>query len=154
MPSLIAMLFDADGLGLAAEPAMAGLGERLQLALGAHLDDAEASVDIPFTDLVGPADSPMLAYLLLAQLPPGMACLGAHDAAGRVHEGDSALSACAAGRGALAVFYRFDLELLRSRMKPLASVQGSRLRSRLRSTHQTSASAATALEPPGTIQRR
>ena len=117
MPGLIAALFDADGL--AAEPAMQGLGERLQQALAAHLDDADASVDIPFTDLVGEADSPLLAYLLLGQLPPGLACLGARDAAGSVVQGEQALSACESGHGALAVFYRFDLELLRSRMQPL-----------------------------------
>lgn len=119
MPSLIATLFDADGF--AAEPALLDLGERLQLALGAHFDDAGTSVDIPFTDLLGEAGDPMLAYLLLAQLPPGLAYLGARDAAGCVHEGESALSACESGHGALAVFYRFDLELLRSRMQPLAA---------------------------------
>lgn len=121
MPGLINTLFDADGLGFAAEPALLDLGERLQLALGAHLDDAGASVDIPFIDLLGEAGDPMLAYLLLAQLPPGLACLGARDATGGVHEGERALSACESGHGPLAVFYRFDLGLLRSRMQPPAA---------------------------------
>ncbi|MBW8846290.1 MAG: hypothetical protein JF607_15100 [Burkholderiales bacterium] len=119
MPSLTAALFDADGQGLAAEPALCDVGTRLQQALGAHLDDADASVDIPFADLLGETGDPMLAYLLLDQLPPGLACLGTRDAAGRVLEGEQALSACESGHGALAVFYRFDLELLRSRMQPL-----------------------------------
>ncbi|MBI3346897.1 MAG: hypothetical protein HY020_06755 [Burkholderiales bacterium] len=117
MPSLITTLFGADSL--AAEPAMQGPCERLQRALAAHIDDADVSVDIPFTDLVGEADSPLLAYLLLDQLPPGLACLGARDAAGGVVAGEQAVSACESGHGALAVFYRFDLALLRSRMQPL-----------------------------------
>ena len=119
MAVLITALLDADAMAFAAEPAMLGVSTRLQQALDAHLDDAASSIDIPLDELVGDADSPMLAYLLLAQLPAGLACLGSRDGAGGVQQGDGALSACASGCGTQAVFYRFDLALLRSRMRPL-----------------------------------
>ncbi|WP_457443026.1 hypothetical protein [Roseateles sp. P5_E4] len=119
MAVLISALLDTDAMAFATEPAMLGVSARLEQALTTHLDDATGSVDIPLQALVGDADSLIMAQMLLAQLPPGLACLGARDTAGGMHEGDDALSTCASGRGIQAVFYRFDLALLRSRLRPL-----------------------------------
>ena len=119
MAVLIATLLDADAMAFAAEPAMQGVSARLEQALNAHLQDVGGSFDVPLADLVDAADSLVLAQMLLAQLPPGFARLGAVDANGRAHEGGAALSACESGCGVQAVYYRFDLALLRERMRPL-----------------------------------
>ncbi|MGM9483642.1 hypothetical protein ACS5PN_20765 [Roseateles sp. NT4] len=119
MAVLIATLLDADALAFAAEPAMLGVSTRLEQALNAHLQDVGGSFEVPLADLVDAADSLILAQMLLAQLPPGLARLGARDVAGRTLEGSAALSACEAGSGVQAVYYRFDLDLLRERMRPL-----------------------------------
>ena len=116
---LIAALLDADALAFAAEPAMLGVSTRLERALSTHLEDPAGSFDVPLTALVGDADNFILAQMLLAQLPAGLARLGARSAAGAVCEGDAALSACESGRDVQAVYYRFDLALLRDRIRPL-----------------------------------
>ncbi len=119
MAVLIATLLDADALAFAAEPAMQGVSTRLEQALNAHLLDVGGSFEVPLAELVDEAGSLILAQMLLAQLPPGLARLGARDVAGRTLEGSAALSACEAGFGVQAVYYRFDLDLLRERMRPL-----------------------------------
>ncbi len=101
MAVLIAALLDAEAMAFAAEPAMRGVSTRLEQTLNAHLQDAAGSFDVPLTDLVGEADSLILAQMLLAQLPPGLVRLNTHDGARPT------------------VCYRVDLALLRERIRPL-----------------------------------
>jgi hypothetical protein len=125
MALLISALLDADAMAFATEPAMRGVSTKLEQVLAAHLDDDAGSAEVPLQTLVGDADSLILAQVLLAQLPPGLACLSVRDAAGGMHGGDDALSACASGHGVQAVFYRFDLALLRSRLRPLTPLKAA-----------------------------
>lgn len=112
---LIAVLRPGEAAELAEEPALGGLVDGLHHALAEPLAAGRASAHVAPPALAPAGQDLTLAFLLLTQMPRRFAHLGAIDAAGRLHEDETALELCEAGPVPPAVFYRFDLDALRER---------------------------------------
>jgi len=107
-------LLGAAGVELQGEPAAAALQSRLDGCLAPHLGSAAHHVDLGLSELVGASGDLWLAFVLLGQLPTGVARLCLHDRSGQLHEGEAALARCdTEPAGTASAFYRFDLDTLR-----------------------------------------